>query len=295
MKTRRSALQLLCASSGAALFSGTSNAAAETGSFRIGACDWSIGQKQNPAAFDVAREIGLEGVQVSFSDPGADFDLRDAEVRRLYYRKVEESGVKIASLGMGILNQMPLATHPESIQWVGDVVDVMAAMQKEQPDKAPKICLLAFFGKGDINGRPELIDAVIKKLKTVVTKAEEHGVILGIESLLSAEDHARIIDGVGSKNIQVYYDSANSDRMGYNIYEELIRIGGERICQVHCKENGELLGHGVIDFPRFKKSLDAAGYGDWLIIEGAMPKGADVVDAYQKNFRTLHQIFRSNA
>ena len=86
MKTRRSALQLLCASSGAALFSGTSNAAAETGSFRIGACDWSIGQKQNTAAFDVAREIGLEGVQVSFSDPGADFDLRDAEVRRLYYR-----------------------------------------------------------------------------------------------------------------------------------------------------------------------------------------------------------------
>jgi sugar phosphate isomerase/epimerase len=260
--------------------------------YPIGACDWCIGAKQDIAAFSAGEKIGLEGIQVSFSEPGSAFDLRDANVRKAYYKRVDETGIKMASLGMGILNQRPLATDPDAIGWVADAIDVMITMKEEQPDKAPHICLLAFFGKGDINGKPELMNAVIAKLKTVAGKAEDHGIILGIESWLSADDHLKIINAVGSKAIQVYYDSANSNKMGYNIYEEVIQIGGERICQVHCKENGNLLGEGVVDFKRFKESLHTAGYKGWLIIEGAMPKGADNIEAYKKNFNTLDRVFR---
>ena len=39
--------------------------------FKIGACDWSIGNTQKPEAFAVAKEIGLDGVEVSFSQPGS--------------------------------------------------------------------------------------------------------------------------------------------------------------------------------------------------------------------------------
>ena len=148
------------------------------------------------------------------------------------------------------------------------------------------------FRSGDINGKPELMDAVITKLKTVAPKAEDNGIVLGIESLLSAEDHLKIIDGVGSPAVQVYYDSANSHRMGYDIYTEVVQLGAERICQIHCKENGALLGEGEIDFTRFGNSLAEAGYDDWLIIEGAMPKNADVVKSYRKNYQTLDATFR---
>lgn len=286
--TRRSAIQLVSASAFASCLPAL---ATPKNAFPIGACDWCLKKKQHIDAFDVAKEIGLEGLQVSFSTPGSEFDLRDRKVRERYYKRVDETGIKLASLGMGILNQMPLATNPDSITWVSGVVDVMAAMAKEQPDKATKICLLAFFGKGDINGKPELMEAVIKKLKTVAKKAEDAGVVLGIESLLSADDHLKIIEGVGSKAIQVYYDTANSHRMGYDIYKEVVQLGAERICQIHAKENRALIGEGVIDFPRFRTSLDKIGYDDWLIIEGSTPKGADVVDAYQKNFATLDRLF----
>jgi sugar phosphate isomerase/epimerase len=294
--SRRSAIRYLCASAAVGcLPAAHGESARETAIFPIGACDWSIGKKQHIDAFEVAQQIGLEGMQVSFSAPGSEFDLRDAKVRELYYRRVEQSGIRLASLGMGVLNQMPLATHPESIDWVSDAIDAMAAMEKEQPDKATKICLLAFFGKGDINGKPELMDAVIGKLKTVKTKAEDHGVVLGIESLLSADDHLKIIDDVGSKAIQVYYDSANSLRMGYDIYAEVEQLSAERICQVHCKQNNALIGEGDVDFARFRKSLDKAGYADWLIIEGSKPKGAETLEAYRKNFATLDGIFRKKA
>ncbi|NNE92694.1 MAG: sugar phosphate isomerase/epimerase [Verrucomicrobiales bacterium] len=280
---------------GAAVFSGSGLFARkrETSKLRIGACDWSIGHKQDIGAFDTGKKIGLEGLQVSFSTPGSEFDLRDPKIREAYYQRVDQSGIKIASLGMGILNQRPLATEPEAIGWVSDVVDTMAAMKKERPEDAPEVCLLAFFGKGDLNGKPEAMESVIRKLKTVAGKAGDAGVVFGIESLLSADDHLKLIEGVGSDAIQVYYDSANSNRMGYDIYKEVGQIGGDRICEVHCKENGALLGEGVVDFPRFEKALSAAGYEDgWLIIEGAMKKGSDVVEAYRKNFATLDRVFR---
>ena len=46
---------------------------AEAGSrrFKLGACDWSIGKMGDPAAFEVAKQIGLDGVQVSLG-AGAD-------------------------------------------------------------------------------------------------------------------------------------------------------------------------------------------------------------------------------
>jgi len=290
--TRRSAIQALCASVFSSYLPAFAKPEASRPSYPIGACDWSIGKKQHIDAFEVAEKIGLEGLQVSFSIPDSEFDLRQKKVREQYYKRIDETGIKLASLGMGILNKMPLATHPESINWVSDAIDVMATIKKEQPEKATDICLLAFFGKGDINGKPELMDAVITKLKTIIARAEDNGVVLGIESYLSADDHLKIIDSVGSKSIQVYYDTANSNKMGYNIYEEVVQIGGDRICQVHCKENGALIGTGVIDFERFKASLDKASYKDWLIIEGAMPKGAEVIAAYRENLKTLKSVFR---
>ena len=294
--SRRTALKYLCASAAAGYLP---NALGEVGQgramFPIGACDWTIGKMQDIAAFDVAQQIGLEGLQVSFSTPGSEFDLRDKKIREQYYQRVDETGIRLASLGMGILNKMPLATTPEAIGWVSDAIDVMAAMETEQPDKATKICLLAFFGKGDINGKPELMDVVIEKLKTIAKKAEDNGVVFGIESLLSADDHLKIIDAVGSSAVQVYYDSANSLRMGYDIYAEVEQLGSERICQVHCKQDNAFIGEGDVDFAKFRLSLEKAGYRDWLIIEGSKPKGVEVVEAYRKNFATLDGLFRKPA
>ena len=63
-----------------------------------------------------------------------------------------------------------------------------------------------------------------------------------METWLSKDDHIRIIDGVGSPAVQVYYDTANSNKAGYDIYQEIRQLGRKHICEVHCKENGALLG-----------------------------------------------------
>jgi sugar phosphate isomerase/epimerase len=252
--------------------------------FKIGACDWSLGKRQTPDAFAVAEEIGLDGVEVSFGEPGSENDLRDAAVRERYLKTVKESGLEIASLAMGLLNSIPYASDPRTEKWVEDVVEVM-------PQIGAKRCLLAFFGNGDINGDRGKQREVIRRLKRVAPKAERAGVVLGIESWMNADDHLRIVGEVASPAVQVYYDVANMTTMGYDICKEIRQLGKQHICQIHAKENGFLLGQGKVNFPKVREAIEDIGYTGWLILEGATIRGKSLVECYRHNLEYLQEVF----
>ncbi|MFV1964941.1 MAG: sugar phosphate isomerase/epimerase family protein [Pirellulaceae bacterium] len=252
--------------------------------FKVGACDWSIGKRGHPDAMAMARKIGLDGVEVSFGSPEVEHDLRRAEVRATYQELAARHKVEIASLAMGVLNSEPYAIVPETQRWVADCVEVM-------PMLGVKVVLLAFFSKGDIKGKPDLQREVVRRLKRVAPKAEEAGVVLGIESWLNAKEHLRIVNAVNSPAVKVYYDVANMHKMGYDIYQEIRQLGRENICQFHCKENGFLLGKGPIDFVKVREAIDEIGYRGWLIIESARPQGLSIEESYRKNQSFLRSVF----
>ena len=252
--------------------------------FKISACDWSISNRGKVEAMEMAAKIGLDGVQVSFGQPGDGNDLRDPAVRERYAEACRKHGVRISSLAMGMLNQIPYATDKSAQLWVAQSVDVA-------PKLGQKVVMLAFFSDGDIKDKPDLQKEVIRRLKTVAPKAEEAGVVLGIESWLNADDHLRIIDAVGSPAVKVYYDVANMTHQGYDILKEIRQLGSERICGLHCKENGFLLGKGPVDFPKVKAALDDIGWSGWLTVEGAVAKGMKMFDAYVANQKYLRSVF----
>jgi len=252
---------------------------------KIGACDWSIGQHSNIEALHIAKEIGLDGVQLSLGNLKNDMHLRQPSVQKLYLETSQKIDVDVGGIAIGELNSIPYKSDPRGEQWVSDSIDVAKSM-------GCKVILLAFFGKGDLKGDVAGTKAVIKKLKKIAPKAEENNIILGIESWLSAEEHMQIIEAVGSPNVKVYYDVANSEKMGYDIYEEIRWLGKENICEFHAKENGYLLGQGKIDFVEFRKSLDAIDYEGWIMIEGAVPKNANMLESYIHNNNYLRSILK---
>jgi len=251
--------------------------------FKIGACDWSIGKMAEPAAFDVAKQIGLDGVQVSLGTEANGMHLRKPEMQQAYRDAAKKAGLEIASLAIGEMNNVPYKSDPRTIEWVSDSIDVCRTL-------GVRVVLLAFFGKGDLKDDKPGTDEVVKRLKAVARKAERAGVILGIESWLSAEEHLDILDRVGSKAVQVYYDVCNSNDRGYDIYQEIRQLGRERICEFHAKENGALLGQGKVDFKRVRAALDDIGYHGWVQIEGAVPKGAQMLESYQANLKFLRGV-----
>ncbi|MBI5396457.1 MAG: sugar phosphate isomerase/epimerase [Verrucomicrobia bacterium] len=273
---------------GAGLLAACCRPTPEKRQFKIGACDWSIGKMGTPDAMAVAKEIGLDGVQVSLGNLANNMHLRQADVQQQYKDAAKATGVAISSLAIGEMNNIPYKSDPRPIEWVSDSVDVMKAL-------GVKVVLLAFFGKGDLRDDKPGTDEVVKRLKEVTPKAEKAGVILGIESWLSAEAHMDIIQRVGSRAVQVYYDVCNSNDRGYDIYKEIRWLGAKHICEFHAKENGALLGQGKVDFQKVRGAMDDIGYRGWIQIEGAVPKGAKMLESYQANLKFLRGIFPKDA
>ncbi len=254
--------------------------------FRIGACDWSLGKSSDPGSFEVARAIGLDGVQVNLGGVKNNVHLRKPEVQKTFRDAAGKSGMEIASFCLLDLNRMPYKKDPHAEQWVSDSIDVCTAMRVE-------VVMLPFFGRGDLKNDEKGVDVVVERLKRVAPKAERAGVVIGLESQLSAEQHLDIINRVGSPAVKVYYDVGNSHRNGYDIYKEIRMLGSRHLCEFHAKDYGNLFGQGKVDFEEVRRAMDDAGYRGWIQIEGAKPLGLQ--ESYRRNAQYLRTIFPRRA
>jgi sugar phosphate isomerase/epimerase len=254
--------------------------------FKIGVCDWTLEKRTDPAALAVAKRLGLDGIMVDMGDPQNGFPLLKPELQKNYLTTAKALQVEIASVALGILNQFPYKSDPRAQQWVADSLEVSRAF-------GTRVVLVAFFGKGDLKNDKRGTEVVIQRFKEIAPQAEKAGVVLGIESWLSAEEHMAIVEKVGSRAVQVYYDMGNSHKMGYNIYKE-IRFLGQHICEFHAKDYDDLYGKGTVNFPEVRRAMDDIGYRGWMQIEGTKtPLGVDESIGYDARY--LRSVFPKNA
>ena len=254
--------------------------------FKLGVCDWTVGKTADPGSFEIAKRIGLDGVQVDFGGGDSRLPLFDEKLQQNILNAARRQKMEIASLAMGVLNSMPYKSDPRAERWVRQGIEVAEAMEV-------KVILLAFFGEGDLQNDEQGVNMVVQRLRQVAPDAEMAGVTLGIESWLSAEQHIDIIERVGSRAVKVYYDVANSHKAGHDIYKEIRRLG-PLICEVHAKDYDDLYGKGSIDFKEVRLAMDDAGYRGWLVMEGTkMPLGIEESCRYDAEY--LRGIFPKKA
>ncbi len=250
---------------------------------RLGVCDWTIDRSGEPAALALAGELGLEGVQVSLKSAGADLEMTRQSLRDAYEEAARKTGVAITSFAIGELNDFPLQSDPRAERWLSQGIEIGAAMNVN-------VILVPFFGKADLRADPEGMKAVIASLKRLAPKAEKAGIILAVESTLDGQDHLKIIEGVGSSAVRIYYDVGNSHDAGYDVFEE-IRLLGSRICEFHAKDTKDLYGKGSMDFKAVREAMESIEYQGWLVLEGTcFPLGLEESIRYDANYlRTIFQ------
>lgn len=252
--------------------------------FKLGACDWSLGKGCDPTAFDVAKQIGLDGVQVSLGTRANHLQLVQPEMQKTYREAAQRTGQEIASIAIGEMNTVPLKSDPRAAEWLADSIDVCKAL-------GLAVTMPACFDRGNLDmSKTAEIDHLVGVLKDVAPKAEKNGVVIGLEDSLSAEDNMRIIERVGSPAVKVYYDVGNSTDKGRDILKE-IRTLGKLICEFHFKDGKYLLGHGRIDFKQVRKAMDDIQYSGWMQLEAATPHG--LIPDYTANQKYLRSIFPS--
>ncbi len=263
-------------------FVGGERVKARAGGFKLGVCDWTIGKTANPASLEMAKRIGLDGVQVDCGSGKDTLPLFDASLQKQFLAEAEKQQMQIASLALGTLNNVPYKSDPRAERWLEQSIDVCKVL-------AVKVVLVPFFGSGDLQNDEKGVEVVVERLKKVAPKAQKAGVTLGIESWLSAEQHVDIIDRVGSPAVKVYYDTANSHKAGYDIYKEIRQLG-KLICEFHAKDYDGLYGKGSIDFVKVRAAIDDIGYRGWLVMEGTeMPLGLEESCRYDAEY--LRTIF----
>jgi sugar phosphate isomerase/epimerase len=282
--TRRSILKQTVLAGGAALLHDTRKAAAAAG-FKIGAADWELTKAADLEALGVAARLGFDGLQVDLGDV---LTMRDRARQQRYIAKAGENRIEIASLAMGILNQVPYASDPRGVALVDTAIDIAQGMGQ-------KILLLAFFDKGDLNRSENRLDSLVGHLKENAPKAEKAGVILGLEAEISTERYREILDGAGSPAVKVYFDLVHAHTAGRDIYREITGLG-DRICEFHAKDYGHILfGQGKLDFTQVRRAMDEIAYRGWIHVEqwaeigGDKPLGFE--ETHRRNLQFLREIF----
>src|SRR5918992_768946 len=133
--TRRDfAKQTLMASAVAPHFIQTSMgtaSAADALPLKVGMTDWNLGRRGDISKVALAREIGLDGIQVSliFPEDGS-LHLRDPKVQAQFKQAALENGIQICSLAIGNpgKSRLPLHTNPAAAILLVEAVDVASSI-----------------------------------------------------------------------------------------------------------------------------------------------------------------------
>lgn len=262
--------------------------------YKIAVVDLMILKRQKLGAFQLAKDIGADGVEVDMGGLGNretfENQLANPEIRQQFLSKAKELDLQICSLAMTGFYAQSFAERPTYQRMIRDCIDTMKAMNV-------KIAFLPLGIKGDLVKYPELRPAIVERLKIAGKMAGEAGVIIGIETALDAAGEVQLFDEISSPAIKSYFNFSNALEGGRDLYKELQVLGAKRICQIHCTDkDGVLLQDNTrVDMRKVKTTLDKMGWKGWLVIERS--RDAKDPQNVKKNFGAnasyLKSIFQS--
>ena len=257
---------------------------------RVGMTDWNLGQRGDISKIALAREIGLDGIQVSVQYPtdGKTPTLRDPATQAAFKRAALDNGIQICSLAIGNpgKSRLPMHSNPAFGILLIEAVEIAHNLGTNN-------ILLPILGDSHIDmTSPAQVDGFVAMMKEVARYAEKHGVVVALEDWISAEDNIKLVDAIGSEYVGVYYDCHNIAPRVKDIYVEP-KMLGRRIHQIHVKNASMLLSEpgGRVDWPRMAKEFHDIGYRGWYVLETNSPT-KDIVADTRANIEYVKKTFR---
>jgi alpha-L-rhamnosidase len=234
--------------------------------YKVSVCDWMILKRQKIGAFNLAKEIGTDGVEVDMGGLGKriDFDnkLNDKKAREQFIAECNRLGLQISSIAMSAFYGQNFAKRDNYLPLTEETIAVMKALKV-------KNCFLPLTNITDMQKDPQLYALVVDRLKTIAKKAEAAGVVIGIETSMPAKEEAKLIDKVASPSIRSYVNISSILKRKGDICKELKTLGKERIVQIHISntDGNWLQNDPAVNMMEIKKTLDKMGWAGWLVIE----------------------------
>jgi alpha-L-rhamnosidase len=261
--------------------------------YKVSACDWMMLKRQKIGAIELAREIGYDGLEIDLGGLGqrVSFDnkLTDKQTRGSFISECNRLGIEFSSMALSAFYGQSFAKRENYEQLIDECIATMQTM-------GIKIAFLPMGNQSDIVKEPELYAVVLERLKVVAKKAEAAGVIIGIETTLTAKEEAKLLDKIHSPALKSYVNFSSILKRKGDIIKELKTLGKDRIVQIHVSNTDGfwIENDPALNMPLVKKTLDEMGWSGWLVVE----RSRDTKDVhnvkknYGANAKYLKTIFQ---
>ncbi|MEO6230566.1 MAG: TIM barrel protein [Ferruginibacter sp.] len=261
--------------------------------YKIGLIDLMLLKRQKLGAIPLTAELHADGVEVDMGGlgnrPTFDNKLLIDSVRNQFLEAAKENKVEIFSLGMTGYYAQSFCEREAYKQSIEDCITTMKLMNV-------KVAFLPLGVQCDLKKYPEKRAAIVERLKVAGKMAQDAGVVIGIETALSAKEEVQLLKEINSPGIKIYFNFSNPLKEGRDLITELKTLGKDRICMIHAtnKDSVWLQYDPQIDMYKVKKCLDEMGWSGWLVIERSRDanKGRDVKGNYGANTAYLKKVFQ---
>lgn len=261
--------------------------------YRVAACDWMMLKRQKLGEFQLAKDIGADGVEMDMGPLGQreqfDNKLRDAHFQQLFRHTADSLGVAVPSLAMSGFFAQSLLKRDNYLDLVDDCLQSMDVM-------GASVAFLPLGGSGHEWKQPGAEHReMVTRLHNIGQRALAAGKVVAIRTGLDARTTLALLKEVDSEGIKIYYNLQDAVDQGLCPCKELKTLGRERIAQIHASltDSVTLDKDPRIDLRRVKKTLDKMHWSGWLVVERS--RNAQDVRNVRGNFGTnvayLKEIF----
>jgi len=262
--------------------------------YRVAACDWMMLKRQKLGEFQLAHDIGADGVEVDMGPLGKrekfDNKLRDPHFQQLFRRTADSLGIAVPSIAMSGFFAQSLLSRDNYKELVSDCLNTMDAMGAD-------IAFLPLGGSGqEWKESGETHDKMVLRLHEIGEMALQRNKVVAIRTALDARANLLLLKAVNSKGIKIYYNLQDAVDQGLDVYKDLKKLGAKHIAQIHASltDSVTLDKDPRIDMHQVKCVLDKMKWRGWLVVERS--RNAQDVRNVRGNFGTnvayLKKIFQ---
>ena len=262
--------------------------------YRVAACDWMMLKRQKIGEFQLAREIGADGVEMDMGPLGQrvlfDNKLRDEHFKQLFRHTADSVGIKVPSMAMSGFFAQNFLKRDNYRDLINDCLQSMTVM-------GAKVAFLPLGGSGhEWKEKGEARTELVRRLHEVGEMARLEGKVIAIRTQLDARANIKLLKEVDSEGIKIYYNLQDAVDQGLDPAKELKKLGAKRVAQIHASltDSVTLDQDSRIDMYSVKKALDKMNWSGWLVVERSRnaKDGRNVKGNYGRNVAYLKEIFK---
>lgn len=271
--------------------------------YKVGVCDWMILKRQKLGAFDLAKQLGSDGIEMDMGGLGQremfDNKMRDAKEASHFKHVADSLGIEIGAIAMSGFYAQDLTKRNNYMALVEDCFDTMDKMSVNSHFGNVKVAFLPLGGCGnDWTTNKTKRTEIVKRLHAIGEAAKSRGKRVGIDTPLDAKGNLKLLKEIKSDGIAIFYKWQTIVENGWDVAKDIQNLGAKNICAIHASNTDRvwLRNDSTLNVPQIKKVLDGMGWSGWLFVERSrdVKMVHNVKMNYSANVYYLKEIFNNN-